>query len=75
MSLYHEIPKESIMTILQDRFSREELDVVRLELPDLLLSCTSMMDLQGKVSDLLKSKREPEEFRKIHGPDFSSSRG
>ena len=73
MSLYREIPKESILTILQERFSREELDAVRLEVNDLLLSCNSMAELEVKVYEVLKSKRNLEEFRKIHEPNFFSN--
>ncbi|MBL7841798.1 MAG: hypothetical protein JNJ75_16755 [Cyclobacteriaceae bacterium] len=57
MSLYREIPKESIVTLLRQRFSTEELDAVRLEVQDLLLTCHSMAELQVKIFDALKSKR------------------
>jgi|GEM_PF-2873530 len=57
MSLYREIPKESILTLLRQRFSTEELDAVRLEVQDLLLTCNSMAELQAKIFDVLKSKR------------------
>lgn len=57
MSLYHEIPKESILTLLRQRFSAEELDAVRLEIQELLLSCHSMAELQIKIYDALKLKR------------------
>lgn len=73
MSLYREIPKESILTILQARFSREDLDAVRLEINDLLLICNSMAELEVKVYEVLKSKRNLDEFRKIHQPNFFSN--
>ena len=73
MSLYQEIPKESILTILHDRFSREELDAVRLEVNELLLKCNSMADLEVKVYEVLKTKKNLDDFRKIHEPNFFSS--
>jgi hypothetical protein len=61
------------MTILQGRFSREELDAVRLEVNELLLTCKSMADLEVKVFEVLKAKKNLSEFRKIHEPNFFSS--
>lgn len=73
MSLYREIPKESILTLLQDRFSSEELDAVRLEVHELLFTCNSMAELQSKVYEILKGKRNLDDYRKIHEPNFFSS--
>lgn len=62
MSLYQEIPKESIMIVLRERFSSAELDVVRLEIQELLLTCHSLAELQLKVTDILHTKKNPGNF-------------
>jgi len=73
MSLYQEIPKESIMTILQERFTREELDAVRLEIHDILLSSNSMMDAESKVFEAIRNKHAAADYKRIHQDNFMSN--
>lgn len=66
MLLYQEIPKESILPLLRQRFSDAELDAVRLEINDLLLSCNSMAELEAKIVDALNSRKDVSR-PKVHG--------
>ena len=73
MALYHEMPKESIMTVLREQFTPEELDAARLEVNELLLTCNSMSELHNKLFELLKIKKSLDDYKKIHEANFISS--
>jgi hypothetical protein len=73
MSLYHEIPKDAIMGLLHERFSAEELDAVRPELNNLLVSCNSMAELQNRIYESVKRKQVLRDYRVTHEMNFSGS--
>jgi len=73
MSLYQEIPKESIMTLLREQFTAEELDAVRLDIQELLLCCNGMDEFRNKVYERIKSKQNLREFRIAQESNLFSS--
>jgi hypothetical protein len=57
MSLYHELPKTSINTILRQRFSDEELELVGAQLQQLLYSCHTLTQLHSRMLQIIKNKK------------------
>jgi hypothetical protein len=63
MTLYQQLPKDSIHTILLSRFSADQLDMVRGDLNQLLHSCCTIDELSGKLTRVLEEKCDMRDVR------------
>ena len=59
MSLYREIPKETILSELRKKFTPEDLEIVKDEIYVLLASCTNMDEFRKKVGAAIKGRKLP----------------
>lgn len=70
MTLYQEMPKESILSELRNRFNPEEFELIRTNLYKLLDHCQTMDQLYGRAFELLKAKKDLQAYHRTHQDNF-----
>lgn len=63
MSLYREIPKETILSELRKKFTPEDLETVKEEIYVLLAVCTDLNEFKRKVRQAIKNRKLPLEIK------------
>jgi hypothetical protein len=72
MSLYHQIPKSSIMPELRKRFTAEELELIKTEVTELLQVCNTMDQFNQRAFEILKRKQSDAELKRNHQGNLES---
>jgi hypothetical protein len=72
MTLYQEIPKESILSELRKRYSAHELDAARLEINELLHSCRTLDQLSERLYPIIRNKTAMNEYMRMNQDSFRS---
>lgn len=72
MTLYQELPKQSIMSELRHHFTEVELDVLPLDIVGLLNPCRTLEELHERINDILRKHDVSAAIDRLHYQNMPS---